>query len=117
VRVWHRTSAQSDRARRLRRETTLAEAVLWRRLRNRALCGAKFRRQHPIGPYTADFCCVEAALIVEADGSQHEPGRDAFRTAFLEKEGFLVLRFWNDDVLTNPEGVLQRIEEALTRNR
>jgi adenine-specific DNA-methyltransferase len=70
-----------------------------------------------VGSYVADFCCVEAALIVEADGSHHGPERDARRTAFLEAEGFLVLRFTNNDVLTNPEGLLQRIEEALTRNR
>jgi len=107
----------SDRARDLRRNGTKAEAVLWRRLRNRGLAGAKFRRQHPIGPYFADLCCVEMMLVVEVDGGQHQPDRDAKRTAFLEEKGFLVLRFWNNDVLTNPEGVLQRIEEALTRNR
>ena len=91
--------------------------MLWRHLRNRGLAGAKFRRQHPIGPYVADLCCVEAMLIVEADGCQHGPARDSQRTASLEAEGFAILRFWNSDILRNLEGVLLRIEEALTRNR
>jgi len=110
-------TSQSNHARRLRRHGTLAEAILWRRLRNRALAGAKFRRQHPIGPYVADLCRVEAALVVEVDGSHHAPHRDARRSAFLEAEGFIVLRFGNDDVVTHPNEVLRRIEEALTRNR
>ena len=117
MRVWHRNMVQSDRARKLRSKSTLAEALLWRHLRNRGLGGGKFRRQHPVGSYVADFCCLEAMLLVEADGSQHAPASDARRTAFLEAEGFVVLRFWNNDVLANPEGVLQRIEEALTRSR
>jgi len=91
--------------------------VLWRRLRNRGLAGAKFRRQHPVGPYVADLCCAEAMLIIEVDGSHHGPGRDAQRTAFLESEGYAVLRLWNIDVLQDLEGVLLRTEEALTRSR
>ena len=79
--------------------------------------GSQFHRQHPVGPSIADLCCPEAMLIVEVDGRQHGPARDAQRTATLEGEGFMVLRFWNDDVLRNLEGVLLRIEEALTRSR
>jgi len=112
-----REGARTKQARRLRRDSTLAEGLLWRHLRNRGLAGAKFRRQHPVGPYVADLCCAEAMLIVEVDGSQHGPARDAPRTAALEAEGFMVLRFWNIDVLQSLEGVLLRIEEALTRNR
>ena len=112
-----RERARTSRARRLRQDSTNAEAVLWRHLRNRGLAGAKFRRQHPIGPYVADLCCVEAMLIVEADGGQHDPTQDSRRTTYLQAEGFIVLRFWNSDILHNIEGVLLRIEEALTRNR
>ena len=112
-----REGARTNQARRLRQGSTLAEGLLWRRLRNRGLAGAKFRRQHPAGPYVADLCCLESMLIVEVDGSQHGPARDARRTAILEGEGFTVLRFWNEDVLHNLEGVLLLIEEALTRSR
>ncbi|MGL4960798.1 MAG: endonuclease domain-containing protein [Inquilinus sp.] len=109
--------ARTRQARRLRHDSTLAEGLLWRRLRNRGLAGAKFRRQHPVGPYVADLCCAEAMLIIEVDGSHHGPVRDAQRTAFLESEGYTVLRFWNIDILQELEGVLLRIEEALTRSR
>ncbi|OWJ64447.1 endonuclease domain-containing protein [Inquilinus limosus] len=112
-----REGARTKQARRLRRDSTLAEGLLWRHLRDHGLAGAKFRRQHPVGPYVADLCCLEAMLIVEVDGSQHGPARDAQRNAALEAEGFMVLRFWNNDVLQSLEGVLLRIEEALTRNR
>jgi primosomal protein N' (replication factor Y) len=102
-------------ARRLRRDTTDAEALLWRRIRDRALFGRKFRRQHPIGPYVADFVCIEARLVVELDGGQHDRGAEgtSVRTAFLERRGFRVLRFWNNDVLANLDGVLERIVGTL----
>jgi very-short-patch-repair endonuclease len=102
-------------ARRLRRDTTDAEALLWRRIRDRALLGRKFRRQHPIGPYVADFVCIEARLAVELDGGQHDRRAEetSVRTAFLEGRGFRVLRFWNNDVLANLDGVLERIACAL----
>ena len=87
-----REGARTKQARRLRRDSTLAEGVLWRHLRDRGLAGAKFRRQHPVGPYVADLCCLEAMVIVEVDGSQHGPARDAQRTAILEAEGFMVFR-------------------------
>jgi primosomal protein N' (replication factor Y) len=101
------------RARRLRTHSTDAERRLWRHLRNRQVAGAKFRRQHPFPPYVVDFCCVERRLVVEVDGGQHEENRDRARTEFLQSKGFRVLRFWNNDVLTNTEGVLESILAAL----
>jgi very-short-patch-repair endonuclease len=105
----------SQYARRLRRSQTDAERKLWSRLRDRRLAGTRFRRQHPIGPYIADFCCTEAKLIVEFDGGQHalKTGSDAERTAFLAGQGYSVIRFWDNEALTNTEGVLIRIIEAL----
>lgn len=105
----------SGRAHTLRADQTDAEALLWNRLRDRRLAGAKFRRQHPAGPYIVDFCCVERRLIVEVDGGQHsEAGSgDEKRSAYLASFGFKVLRFWNSDVLSNIEEVLGQIEEYL----
>jgi len=102
-------------ARRLRRDQTDAERTLWWRLRDRQLSGAKFRRQHPVGPFITDFCCPEVELIIELDGGQHAGQReaDAQRTAFLEAHGYRVLRFWDNEVLANIEGVLERIAEVL----
>jgi very-short-patch-repair endonuclease len=97
----------------LRRNATDAEQALWREHRARRPGGHKFRRQWTIGPYIADFCCLESRLIVEADGGQHTPGRDRARSAFLRAQGFRILRFWNNDVLTNLDGVLQVILDAL----
>ena len=91
---------------------TDAERVLWSALRAGRL-NSKWRRQQPIGPFVVDFVCHGARLIVEADGGQHSPEVDAERTAFLERAGYSVLRFWNNDVLENIDGVLIRIEEAL----
>ncbi|MBC7109313.1 MAG: endonuclease domain-containing protein [Methanomassiliicoccales archaeon] len=103
-------------ARKLRREMTEAERLLWYHLRNRRLAGFKFRRQVPIGPYIVDFLCPEKRVIVEIDGGQHnfpdERSRDLERTRFLESKGYKVLRFWNNEVLGNPEGVLSVILEA-----
>ena len=105
------------RARELRRKMTDAECVLWRQLRGRQIRGAKFRHQHPVGRFIVDFACIEAALIVEVDGGQHaEQGpRDGARTAWLNRQGFRVLRFWNHEVLANPEGVTETIARALER--
>jgi very-short-patch-repair endonuclease len=103
------------RARRLRRDATEAETVLWYALRER-LGATKFRRQVPFGDrYYADFVSHEARLIVEVDGSQHAEAkdRDEARTRFLNGEGYKVLRFWNNDVLQNLEGVLAVIAAAL----
>ena len=102
----------SPHARGLRRDSTDAERLLWRRLRDRQLGGFKFRRQATLGPYVADFLCVEARLVVEADGGQHTAEADAKRSAFLEAKGLRVLRFWNNEILENPEGVLETILAA-----
>ena len=103
-------------ARRLRRDQTDAERKLWSRLRDRRLGGARFRRQHPIGSYVADFCCTEANLVIELDGGQHalRTWEDQERTAYIESHGYRVLRFWDNEALTNTEGVLIRIVEALS---
>jgi len=104
-----------ERARFLRRTQTDAEQALWFRLRGRRLMGWKFRRQHEIGRYIADFVCSDAMLIVELDGGQHmdQVIYDERRTAELQSMGYRVLRFWNNDALTNIEGVLEVIVEAL----
>jgi very-short-patch-repair endonuclease len=103
-------------ARKLRRKQTNAERELWLRLRDRRLNGLKFRRQVPIGGYVVDFCCESARLIVELDGGQHveRSEADAKRTAELEAQGYLVLRFWNNDVLRNIDGVLECIIDTLS---
>src|SRR5215213_8782374 len=98
-------------ARRLRRNQTDAERTLWFRLRDRRLGGLKFRRQVPIDHYVVDFCCESARLIVELDGGQHaeQVEKDKARAAALEARGYLVLRFWNNEVLQNTHGVLEVI--------
>ena len=108
-----------DTARRLRREQTEWEHSLWARLRRRQLDGFKFRRQHPIGPFFADFFCPEAGLIVEIDGSQHadELASDKRRTEFLRDAGYEVLRFWNYEISSEIDAVVQRIAEALELSR
>ena len=102
-------------ARELRKGQTDAERRLWWLLRNRQLDGRKFRRQVPIGDYIVDFACIEAKLIIELDGGQHSETRsyDEKRTKQLEENGFVVLRFWNNDVLTNSEGVVEEILRML----
>ena len=104
------SSNQRSRARAMRGAPTDAELRLWRLLRDRRLSGFKFRRQVPVGPYIVDFLCVGAKLIVEADGFQHaESPRDKARDAYLESQGWKVLRFWNNEVSQNREGVLETI--------
>ncbi|MDX2265222.1 MAG: endonuclease domain-containing protein [Hyphomicrobiales bacterium] len=100
-------------ARRLRRNQTEAETKLWMHVRNRRLRGLKFRRQVPVAGYVADFLCEDLKLIVELDGGHHgeRSEADAERTKVLKRAGYQVLRFWNNDVMTNIEGVLQRIVE------
>ena len=104
-----------DRAPTLRRAMTEAERRLWQMLRSRQTQGCRFRRQLPIGRFIADFVCYEAKLIVEIDGGQHDPPteEEASRTRFLEGEGYRMLRFWNNEVLDNPEGVRAAIAENL----
>lgn len=88
---------------------------LWHHLRDRRLSGFKFRRQVPVGPYFADFCCAEQRLIVELDGGQHveQQAYDAERSLYLREQGFTVLRFWNDQVLQETEAVLEEILRQL----
>jgi very-short-patch-repair endonuclease len=100
-------------SRRLRREQTPAEGLLWQNLRAKRLNGAKFRRQHAIGDHIVDFCSLRHRLVVEVDSSQHEDDKDEARTKRLEAHGFKVIRFWNDDVLRNLDGVLTGIADAL----
>jgi very-short-patch-repair endonuclease len=107
----------NPRARQLRRDQTDAERLLWQRLRSRQLSGFKFRRQVPMGPYIVDFLCREVRLVVEVDGGQHNEERDAERTAMLERAGLRVVRFWNNEVLENLEGVLVRLAEMLEEQR
>ncbi len=101
----------TEAARKLRKHQTDAERVLWQYLRNRRLAGRKFRRQYPMAPYVVDFVCIEKALIIELDGGQHAERQEADRrrTDFLEQQGYRVIRFWNDEVLKNLEGVLEII--------
>ena len=101
-------------ARHLRQNMTDAEASLWHHLRNRALMGCKFRRQHPVGPYIVDFACIERKLVVELDGGQHvDDPKEAARTRWIEAGGYRVLRFWNNDALVRQQVVLAVILEAL----
>ena len=102
-------------ARALRKQLTDAERALWKHLRGDALQGSRFRSQFPLGAYVADFVCFEQRLIVEVDGGQHaESSRDFERDAWLKSQGFRVLRFWNNDVLGNIEGVMHVIKQALS---
>jgi very-short-patch-repair endonuclease len=106
-------SLQRNRARRLRNHQTDAERKLWQYLRARQVRSAKSRRQIRIGPFIADFCCVERHLIIELDGGQHAARAvvDRARTDYFAERGYRTLRFWNDEVLKNPEAVLERIRE------
>ena len=110
-----KSQEQVSFARELRWRQTEAEKVLWMKLRNKQLGGVRFRRQQPIGPYIVDFTTFERKLVVEIDGGQHNEGegRDKERTKWLEERGYRILRFWNNEVLANLEGVLERIKEAL----
>ncbi|QXP84660.1 DUF559 domain-containing protein [Methylococcus sp. Mc7] len=105
-------------ARDLRKAATDAENLMWQLLRNRRLANAKFRRQHPIGKYIADFYCDEQGLVIELDGGQHAEQKtyDDQRTAFLQSQGLTVLRFWNNQVLNETEAVLQVIWEQVARS-
>jgi very-short-patch-repair endonuclease len=108
-----RVRRASPIARRLRRDMTEAERKLWEEVRDRRMLGWKFRRQDEIKPYFVDFICIEAKLVIEVDGGQHNPEVDAARTAFLESKGLRVIRFWNNEVLENLDGVLVKIAESL----
>lgn len=106
----------TERAREMRKKPTKAEAHLWKHLRNKRL-GVKFRRQEPVGFYIADFLCEEHRLIVEVDGWHHKDSAyDKARDAWLNAAGYRVIRFWNNEVLTNVEGVLESISKTLAKH-
>ena len=106
---------QTFRARKLRREQTQTEKVLWVHLRSSSFREFKFRRQWPIGPFITDFCSIQAKLVVELDGSQHfaNADYDKSRTHYLEDRGYRVIRFWDNEALANIEGVLTTILQQL----
>jgi very-short-patch-repair endonuclease len=104
----------THRARHLRRNSTDAELKLWYRLRSPSILGFKFVRQEPIGPYVVDFICRAQRLIVEVDGGQHADSKsDIARDQWLAHHRYRVLRFWNNDVMTNIDGILDTIAMAL----
>ena len=111
-------SRQKDLARQLRKNQTAAEKLLWQLLRNRQLFGFKFRRQHQIGDYIADFYCREANLVIECDGASHEPNEgwhhDQKRDAYMISQGLKVLRFSNDRILYDAANVIDEIHRFLT---
>ena len=113
----HPVDGARERARTLRQNMTEAERRVWQILRSHQIEGYKFRRQVPIGRYIADFVCHEARLIVEIDGGQHDRSspREAERSGFLQSEGYRILRFWNDEVLANLDGVHETIAAELGR--
>ncbi len=101
-----------ENSRRLRKQMTDAELRLWKILRGSRLDGLKFRRQHPIPPYIADFCCIDKKMIIELDGSQHTALTDAARTRVLQSQGWKIIRFWDHDVLLAAEAVAEAIWNA-----
>jgi len=107
----HKSS--TEKVRKLRKKSTEAERLLWRHVRAKRFDGLKFRRQQPIGNYIVDFVSFDRRVIVEIDGSQHmtRKAKDDERSRWFEEQGFKVLRFWNNDVLKNIQGVLQTIRE------
>ncbi|MDD5396673.1 MAG: endonuclease domain-containing protein [Candidatus Moranbacteria bacterium] len=112
----HNIKAKENTRKKLRESATPQEIILWSRLRRNQL-GHRFRRQHSVGKYIVDFYCSEKKLVVELDGWQHREenndGYDIERTEFLQSLGYKVLRFWNDEVNKNIEGVILKIEEFL----
>jgi very-short-patch-repair endonuclease len=104
-----------SRARRLRNQATDVERLLWRYLRHRQIAGHRFRRQVPVAGFIADFACLEAKVIVELDGGQHleRAGYDKQRDRVIEAQGFLVLRFWDNQVFQETQAVVEQIVQAL----
>ncbi|MCX5805797.1 MAG: endonuclease domain-containing protein [Proteobacteria bacterium] len=113
------TKGLTHLAKGLRKRSTDVERLLWSRLRTGRFEGLKFRRQHSIGHYIVDFVCLERKLIIELDGGQHAlpdtVPKDRQRDVWLEKEGYTVMRFWDNEVLMNTNGVLETIQERLYR--
>ena len=109
-----RKGSKTNSARALRRRMTDAELRIWYFLRGRHLVGFKFRRQHPIGPYVVDFVCLEQKLVIELDGGQHASDpNDLRRDAFLQRNGYRVLRFWNNEALSHTAAVCESILRAV----
>ena len=106
------------KAKLLRKNSTSHEKIIWNIIRNRKLNGLKFVRQYPIGAYIVDFACREKKLVIELDGGQHNESEnisyDEKRTAFLESQGYKVIRFWNNEIDKNLEGVYEKILEFIS---
>jgi very-short-patch-repair endonuclease len=111
-----RTDGSAARAKQLRSQLTDAERKLWYYIRARRFQGIKFRRQVPLGPFIVDFLCDRARLVIELDGGQHTERKasDAARTQWLESRGYSVIRYWNNEVLNNIEGVLENLSATLS---
>jgi len=116
---WRASKPVKQAARTLRRDMTPAEHRLWAILRRRQIANARFRRQHPIRHYIADFCCVERRLIVEVDGAVHSytGDQDHARQQWLEASGYRVIRFNNDDVMKNLDGVIEVIRREIESSK
>jgi very-short-patch-repair endonuclease len=118
---FNRSEEKTERARRLRRDSTDVEARLWAKLRRGQIDGVSFRRQHPAGPYVLDFYCSALRLAIELDGGQHNEaahqGRDRRRDQWLEERGVATLRFWNSDVTENFSSVLETIAAKVAELR
>jgi very-short-patch-repair endonuclease len=117
--MYRLTKNQVARSRKLRSTLTDAEQLLWRHLRMKQIAGVKFRRQHPVGRYVVDFACLAKRLAIEVDGGQHAENQkhDRQRDADLMQQGFRVLRFWNNEVLGNIEGVMEKIWAAVAEKQ
>ncbi len=118
---WRASKEMQARARELRRDMTPAEKELWQHIRYGQLGGAHFRKQHAVGTYIVDFLCAKAKLVIEVDGDVHANPRqaayDATRTAWLnEQKQYRVVRFWNDEIRRNLDGVLAKISELLNQD-
>lgn len=115
--IWKKRKEEIVLARGLRKRQTDAERALWNKLKDKQIEGVRFRRQQPIGSYIVDFVSLERRLIIEIDGGQHNERKvkekDEEREKWLKEKGYQILRFWNNDVLTNIEGVLEKIKETL----
>ena len=113
--------ATTERARELRRNQSNAERLFWSKVRNRQLAGWKFKRQVPLGPFIVDFYVDEAKAVIELDGDQHgrddHPARDAARDEWLENNGYVVIRFWNNELYDNAEGVFDALLDRLEARR
>jgi very-short-patch-repair endonuclease len=103
-------------ARKLRTAPTEAEQLLWQQLRGKSMTGVKFRRQYPVGPFIADFACIQLKLVIEADGGQHlDNPYDKRRDAYFKSRGYVVLRYWNDQILAETAAVLEDIYRWVER--